>query len=348
MTPIMSERDGGTGQFLRHYVWTPAGDLLYMIDAADGNEVYFLHFDRSGSTLALTDTTGTVTDAYAYTPYGELLEHSGSSEQPFTFVGKWGVRREGASGHLYQMRARYYDAAAARFISRDPIWPTLRNPRGLNPYQYAYNTPITNVDSTGRAPTASHSGTGCKTIIGDNDNTVKPYGFLDASSLGNGHGCTGVPGWSIDYGQPACRGIRIPSLNHKMIWMILDMLGAAYEFQANDYPVVHSGPTTDCPYPYGSRGNVPYGIGISFFHLESSDEKSFLNTTYVDGVGGNGCRGVDLSFFFPEYSDENSIFNIDTTTYEDGVHTINFMVTDSPQGGAIGSRYFTINGNTRP
>ena len=37
--------------------------------------------------------------------------------RPFTFVGKWGVRQEGASGALYQMRARYYDATTARFLS---------------------------------------------------------------------------------------------------------------------------------------------------------------------------------------------------------------------------------------
>jgi RHS repeat-associated protein len=138
---------------LRYYVWTPAGQLLYMIDAADGNKVYHYHFDRTGSTLALTDSSGAVTDAYAYDPYGSLLAHTGASAQPFTFVGAWGVRQEGASGTLYHMRARYYDATTARFVSRDPVWPDIYAPDQINPYQYVGEDPISNTDATGLLPT---------------------------------------------------------------------------------------------------------------------------------------------------------------------------------------------------
>ena len=137
-------------EFNRYYVWTPAGRLLYMIDAANGNKVYFYHFDRTGSTLALTDSAGTVTDKYAYDPYGELLGHQGNNGQPFTFVGQWGVRQEGDSGVLYHMRARYYDALAQRFMSRDPLWPQTTGLNELNPYQYVANSPLTRVDPTGK------------------------------------------------------------------------------------------------------------------------------------------------------------------------------------------------------
>lgn len=99
-----------------------------MIDAADGNKVYFYHFDRNGSTLALTNQAAAVTDAYAYDPYGQLLAQQGNSVQPFTFVGMWGIRQEGRGGKLYHMRARYYDATTGRFLSRDLIWPQLDDP----------------------------------------------------------------------------------------------------------------------------------------------------------------------------------------------------------------------------
>ena len=152
LAPIAAETDSSApGKPLRYYVWTPSGTLLYMIDAADGNKVYHYHFDRTGSTVALTDANGAVTDAYAYDPYGKLLAHQGKSAQPFTFVGKWGVRQEGASGALYQMRARYYDATTAQFISREPLWPMIPNPKQLNPYQYATNDPVQLVDLTGTA-----------------------------------------------------------------------------------------------------------------------------------------------------------------------------------------------------
>jgi RHS repeat-associated protein len=149
LQPIVAERDDGSGQLLRTYVWTPEGELLYMIDAADGNAVTFYHFDRTGSTLALTDSTGSVTDAYAYAPYGNLLGHTGSSPQPFTFNGRWGVRQEGGEGDLYQMRARYYDAKTGRFMSRDPVWPVLGSASQVIPYQFAKKNPLQWNDVTG-------------------------------------------------------------------------------------------------------------------------------------------------------------------------------------------------------
>jgi RHS repeat-associated protein len=152
MVPMVAEQDGSSGQYLRYYIWTPGGRLLYMIDAADNNKAYFYHFDRIGSTLALTGSSGTVADSYAYTPYGKLLQHTGTSQQPFTFVGNWGVRQEGSSGTLYHMRARYFEALTTQFLTRDPMWPLTDNPMEVNPYQYASADPISVIDPSGLAP----------------------------------------------------------------------------------------------------------------------------------------------------------------------------------------------------
>lgn len=149
LDPPVAESDQETDRFLRYYVWTPGGTLLYMIDATDQNKVYHFHFDRLGSTLALTDAQGQVTDAYSYSPYGKLVRHTGSSTQPFTFLGRLGVRQEGSTGTLYHMRARFYDATTGRFVSPDPIWPQTSDPRLLNPYQYAVNNPLLYTDVTG-------------------------------------------------------------------------------------------------------------------------------------------------------------------------------------------------------
>ena len=143
--PMVAEKSEGTGQFLRYYVWTPGGELLYMIDAENGNALRFFHFSREGHTLALTDKDGQVTDRYAYTPYGLRTV----SAQPFTFQGRWGTRQEGTTGRLYQAKARYYDAQAGRFVSREPLWPSLSDPLQLNPYQYARMNPLKYHDLTG-------------------------------------------------------------------------------------------------------------------------------------------------------------------------------------------------------
>ncbi len=145
LAPIVAELQDAKPT--RYYVWTPSGALLYAIDASDSNKVSHYHFDRIGSTLALTDSDGKMTDAYAYDPYGKILKHDGKNSQPFTFVGKWGVRQESAT--LYQMRARYYDTTTAKFLSRDPIWPQITDAQEMNPYLYVRANPIGLQDPTG-------------------------------------------------------------------------------------------------------------------------------------------------------------------------------------------------------
>lgn len=151
LAPIVAEKDEGTDNWTRFYVLAPTGQLLYLIDAADSNKVYFYHFDRKGNTLFLTGAPGTVTDSYAYTPYGKLLHHEGTNEQPFTFGGAYQARSEGDSD-LYQMRARYYDANTGRFVSREPLWPMIGSGKAINPYQYAAENPMMFVDRTGLLP----------------------------------------------------------------------------------------------------------------------------------------------------------------------------------------------------
>ncbi|NCD34114.1 MAG: RHS repeat protein [Spartobacteria bacterium] len=145
--PIVAEQQNAL--FTRFYIFTPAGQLLYSIDPQETNAVRYYHHDHLGSTRALTDSAGTITDRYAYSPDGQLLGHSGSSDQPFTFVGTFGVRQEGA---LYQMRRRYYNPATGAFLSPEPIWPQIEDPRMLNPYQYALQRPTQLIDPSGLYP----------------------------------------------------------------------------------------------------------------------------------------------------------------------------------------------------
>ncbi len=164
LSPIVAEQAGST--FKRFYVYTPDGALLYSIDPAT-NQVRFYHFDQVGSTLFLTDGAGDVSDAYAYDPYGNLLGQTGTSDQPFTYVGQYGVRREPV-GHLYDMRARAYDPTTIRFLTRDPLWPNLQDPSSLNPYQYAYQNPLRYLDPMGTEgwdPGGRYVQTGLRTYV---------------------------------------------------------------------------------------------------------------------------------------------------------------------------------------
>ena len=50
---------------------------------------------------------------------------------------------------MYFMRARYYDPATGRFISRDPVEGAQTMPQSQNPYAYAMNNPINLSDPSG-------------------------------------------------------------------------------------------------------------------------------------------------------------------------------------------------------
>ncbi|MBN1674115.1 MAG: hypothetical protein JXR37_23910 [Kiritimatiellae bacterium] len=207
LAPLMTERDDTAGQNLRYYVWTPEGRLLYMIDAADGNKPYYFLFDRTGSTLALTDSAGQITDACAVDPYGRLLACTGTNAQPFAFVGEWGVRREGTNG-LYHARARYYDAGTARFISFEPHWPRLHDPRLINPYAYALGDPVQFADVDGSDPVPVSVGP-----LGGNVNAANPaspFGAIDTPASG-GLAPTRIrgTGWALDL--HSAQTITVPS-----------------------------------------------------------------------------------------------------------------------------------------
>jgi RHS repeat-associated protein len=98
--------------------------------------------NQQGSTLALTDASGNVTQSYGYRPFGELT-NSPTDSNPFQFTG----RENDGTGLMYY-RARYYAPEWGRFISEDPAGFQ----GGINAYVYAENNPISNVDPSGLAP----------------------------------------------------------------------------------------------------------------------------------------------------------------------------------------------------
>ena len=102
--------------------------------------------DGLGSTRALADETGAVTDTYTYNAFGELAASSGTTENTYLFAGQ---QFDALTGQYY-LRARYYQPALGRFLSRDPLEVQPFNPVEINRYVYARNQPINNVDPGGK------------------------------------------------------------------------------------------------------------------------------------------------------------------------------------------------------
>ena len=105
------------------------------------------HFDCRGSTIAITDICGNITDTFAYDTYGKCIAHTGNSFVIFGYNGRDGVITD-KNGLIY-MRARYYSPDMKRFINADIIPGKLHNAVTLNRFAYANGNPAMNVDPTG-------------------------------------------------------------------------------------------------------------------------------------------------------------------------------------------------------
>lgn len=94
------------------------------ISMTRGSTTHYYHFDGLGSVTGLTDTNQNVTDTYIYDAFGNIIERTGSTPNPYTFTAR---ESDPDSGLMYY-RARYYYPAVGRFASRDPIAWVLNDP----------------------------------------------------------------------------------------------------------------------------------------------------------------------------------------------------------------------------
>ena len=105
------------------------------------------HFDCRGSTIAITDASGNITDTFAYDTYGKVIARTGTSKVIFTYNGRDGVVTDD-NGLIY-MRARYYSPEMKRFINADIVAGKLSNAVTLNRFAYANGNPVSFVDPFG-------------------------------------------------------------------------------------------------------------------------------------------------------------------------------------------------------
>jgi RHS repeat-associated protein len=100
-------------------------------------------FDGLGSERTVTNTGGAVQGTLTMTAFGQAVASTGSSTDPYEFAATSGYRNDGDAG-LSLVGARYYDAQAGVFISRDTYLDQL-------PYGYCNGDPVNAIDPDGHS-----------------------------------------------------------------------------------------------------------------------------------------------------------------------------------------------------
>jgi RHS repeat-associated protein len=180
--------------------------LLAAITPAD--DLYCYHFDATGNTVAITDSSESVVNSYDYSPFGMILSESETFAQPFKFVGRLGVMAE--SNGFYYMRARYYDPVAGRFISEDPMG---FDGGDVNLYVYVQNNPLLLVDPRGLASFLENYRNNVNitnsAIFGNHINTV--IGLATSGQVARNMGTTTAAGLLITLAETG--GLQTATLN---------------------------------------------------------------------------------------------------------------------------------------
>jgi len=102
---------------------------------------HFLHSDALGNIVMATDTSGVEVASYQYSPYGQVLNQTGTFECRYLFSSK---EYDPESG-LYYYGHRYYIPTMATWLTRDPA----QELGGANLYGFSHNTPLTHIDALG-------------------------------------------------------------------------------------------------------------------------------------------------------------------------------------------------------
>ena len=135
-------------------VYVRGTNLLAKFSKQSGNvktDYQYYTQNAHGDVVNLTDSTGAITKSYKYDAFGVEQNVDDADDNAFRYCGEY---FDAETGTIY-LRARYYDPAIGRFISRDSVTGDNADPLSLNLYTYCHNNPVQFVDENGHWPKLS-------------------------------------------------------------------------------------------------------------------------------------------------------------------------------------------------
>jgi RHS repeat-associated protein len=123
-----------------------------MVAVNDGTGLQYLLTDHLGSTVAVTNASGTLTSQQRYLPFGEArtIPNSPILATDFTYTGQRLL--DPGMGGIMDYKARFYSPYLNHFTQPDTIVSDPYNPQAWNRFSYAFNNPIRYNDPDGHCP----------------------------------------------------------------------------------------------------------------------------------------------------------------------------------------------------
>lgn len=111
----------------------------------NGKKGYYL-YDGRGSVSSVSGQSGGNMVQYTYDAYGNTTVNTGSPlNNPYQYNAEY---TDSSTGNQY-LRARYYDPASGRFLTKDTYLGETNDPLSRNLYAYTRNNPVNLVDPSG-------------------------------------------------------------------------------------------------------------------------------------------------------------------------------------------------------
>ena len=137
---VLEEYQGSTLSRVYNY-----GLALVSQRQASGGTVSYFGSDGHGSTRFLLNTSGAITDTYAYDAYGTLIASSGTTPNNYLYCCQQWDDNLG----LYYNRARYLNPDTGRFWTMDTFAGNNEDPLSLHKYLYCQGDPVMGTDLSG-------------------------------------------------------------------------------------------------------------------------------------------------------------------------------------------------------
>ncbi|MDO9354429.1 MAG: RHS repeat-associated core domain-containing protein, partial [Solirubrobacteraceae bacterium] len=146
----VTETKGGV---LTVKTYWPFGAGVEIDVGTEPTELNWIHADRLGSPVAISDLSGALNERLAYDAWGKRRSTDGKST-PDKLDGV--IDNRGFTNHemldqleLVHMNGRVYDPSIGRFVSADPMIGDPINGQNYNRYSYVLNNPTNLTDPTG-------------------------------------------------------------------------------------------------------------------------------------------------------------------------------------------------------